>query len=146
MPKNNKTGYIRCLNKELLMTTKAKSSTLSWIVVTDLDQAIRFFTEVVGLKLLHRADDYGWAELVGHEGGSELGIALASKETQVKPGQNAIMTFTVADLLAAKDEMAKKGVKLIGAVQEVPGHVKLQFFQDQDGNLFQLVQQLTSSA
>src|SRR5262249_52394657 len=125
------------------MNTKARSSTLSWIVVTDLDKAIRFFTEVVGLKLLHRADEWGWAELVGQEGGSELGIAVAGKETTVKPGQNAIMTFTVADLLKSKSEMAKKGMKMVGDVQEVPGHVKLQFFKDQDGNLFQLVEQLS---
>ncbi len=124
------------------MSAKAQSSKLAWIVVTDLDKAVRFFTEVVGLKLLTRADEWGWAELGGEDGGSELGIALAGMETHVKPGQNAIMTFTVADILQSKSEMSKKGVKLIGDIIEVPGHVKMQYFQDGDGNLFQLVQQL----
>ncbi|MCE5317900.1 MAG: VOC family protein [Parachlamydia sp.] len=119
-----------------------KSSDLSWIVVSDLDKAVRFFTEVVGLKLMTREDSYGWAELSCPDGGTQLGIALAGKENNVKPGQNAIMTFTVGDLVKAKNEMAKKGTKMVGDVLEVPGHVKLQFFNDHDGNLFQLVEQL----
>lgn len=119
-----------------------KSSDLSWIVVSDFDKAVRFFTEVVGLKLMTREDKYGWAELEAPEGGMQLGIALAGKENHVKPGQNAIMTFTVNDLIKAKSEMAKKGTKMVGDVMEVPGHVKLQFFHDHDGNLFQLVEQL----
>lgn len=124
------------------MSAHVHSSTLAWIVVTDLEKAIRFFTEVVGLKVLNRADEWGWAELAGHDGGSQLGIALASMETTVKPGQNAIMTFTVADIVKSKSEMSQRGAKLVGDILEVPGHVKLQFFEDQDGNLFQLVQQL----
>lgn len=125
------------------MSAAAQSSKLAWIVVNDLDKAIHFFTEVVGLKVLQRSDEWGWAELGGPDGGSELGIALASMEMHVKPGQNAIMTFDVADILKSKSEMSKKGAKLLGDIIEVPGHVKLQFFQDPDGNLFQLVQQLS---
>jgi predicted enzyme related to lactoylglutathione lyase len=124
------------------MSAKAQSSDLSWIVVEDLDRAIHFFTEVVGLKLLYRGDEWGWAELTGHKGGTGLGLALASKEPIVKAGQNAIMTFTVDDVAHSSSEMAKKGGKLVGSLVEVSGHVNLQFFQDQDGNLFQLVQQL----
>lgn len=119
-----------------------KSSDLSWIVVSDFDKALRFFTDVVGLKLLTREDKYGWAELAGPDGGTQLGIAVAGKENHVKPGQNAIMTFTVSDLIRAKNEMSKKGTKMVGDVLEVPGHVKMQFFHDHDGNLFQLVEQL----
>ena len=51
-------------------------------------------------------------------------------------------TFTVPDIKKAIGEMSKKGVKLIGEMMEVPGHVKLQFFVDADGNTFQIVEEL----
>jgi predicted enzyme related to lactoylglutathione lyase len=121
----------------------AQSIDLSWIVVKDFEKAVRFFTEVVGLKVLTRVDEMGWAELAGHEGGAQLGIAAAGMETTVKPGQNSIMTFTVENLDKSRSEFLKKGVKLVGDVLEVPGHVKMQFFKDHDDNLFQIVEKLS---
>jgi hypothetical protein len=38
--------------------------------------------------------------------------------------------------------LIKKQVKMLGEMMEVPGHVKLQMFQDSDGNHFQLAQML----
>lgn len=124
------------------MSAKVQSAGLAWIVVQDLDKALKFFTEVLGLKVLSRADEWGWAELAGEDGVAILGVAHSAHETQVKPGQNAIMTFTVSDIEHSKSAMAKKGAELVGEVMEIPGHVKLQSFKDKDGNLFQLVQTL----
>lgn len=122
------------------MTTSIK---LSWIVVRDLEKAIAFYTEVVGLKLLNVSPEYGWAELCGtSEGSSSLGLAASSCENQVPPGGNAVVTVTVPNLEKAKKAMAAKGARFLGDVLTVPGHVKLQTFQDQDGNTFQLVEEL----
>jgi len=117
-----------------------KNMGLSWIVVNDLKSAIAFYTEVVGLKLMEVHEQYGWAELEGHEGGMRLGIAQYCEEAGMKAGQNAVVTLTVADLAKAKADMQKKGVKCIGDVQEVPGHVKMQTIVDADGNQFQIVE------
>lgn len=115
---------------------------LVWIVVNDLKAAIKFYTETVGLKLAELNDQFGWAELEGHEGGTRLGIAQMQlkSEDDVKPGQNAIMTFTVKSIEKAISEMKEKGVKFIGDMEEIPGHVKMQMVQDADGNRFQMVE------
>lgn len=49
-----------------------------------------------------------------------------------------MITFTVADLEEAKQELLKKGAKCQGDIIEVPGHVKMQTVIDNDGNCFQL--------
>lgn len=119
-----------------------KSIELAWIVVKDLKQAVKFYTEVVGLKLAVMSEEFGWAELTGHEGGSRLGIAQVQKEQPIKAGQNAVVTFTVDNLEKAKQDVEKKGGKCVGKIEEIPGHVKLQLVVDSDGNHFQLVEML----
>ena len=119
-----------------------KSMDLVWIVVNDLKQAIKFYTETVGLKVMETHEEFGWAELEGSKGGARIGIAQKSPkgEDGVEPGQNAVMTFTVGSLEQAITDMQKKGATLIGKVQEIPGHVKMQMASDSDGNRFQLVE------
>lgn len=124
-----------------------KSMNLAWIVVNDLKKAIKFYTETIGLKLMEFNEQFGWAELEGSEGGARIGLAQAQlkSEEDVQPGQNAVLTFTVHNLEKAIAELIEKGAKLVGKVQEVPGHVKLQTVSDIDGNRFQLVEILTHS-
>ena len=124
-----------------------KSMNLAWIVVNDIKKAIQFYTETVGLKLMEFHEQYGWAELEGNEGGSRIGIAQNHPEANegVQPGQNAVVTFTVRNLEQAIADFNKKGAKLVGKIQEVPGHVKMQMVSDTDGNRFQLVQLLEHS-
>lgn len=121
---------------------KTKSIGLIWITVKDLQQAIKFYTEVAGLKLLVLSEEYGWAELQGHEGGARLGIGQIRKESDLKIGKNSVPTFTVENIEKAKAEFEKKGGKCHGPIEEVPGHVKMQTVTDQDGNHFQLVELL----
>lgn len=121
---------------------KLKSMDLVWIVVNDLKKAIKFYTETVGLNLKEFHEEYGWAELEGQNGGARLGLAQSRPKSEdgILPGQNAVMTFTVENLQTAIAKLGKQGVKLIGAVQEVPGQVKMQMVADSDGNRFQLVE------
>jgi len=119
-----------------------KSMDLSWIVVSDFKKAIKYYTEVVGLKLHTTSEQHGWAELIGADGGSVLGIAQHSGYAPIPPGHNAIVTFTVDDIVKYKNDISKKGVKFIGDIMEVPGHVKLLLCEDSDGNKFQIVQVL----
>jgi len=121
---------------------KTKSFDLAWIVVKDLKKAVKFYTETAGLKLLKASEEHGWAELQCHESGAMLGIAVQQKENILKAGQNACVTFTVDDIEKAKKDLKKKGAKILGDIQEVPGHVRLLMVVDIDGNHFQLAQML----
>ncbi|MBA2728269.1 MAG: VOC family protein [Parachlamydiaceae bacterium] len=123
--------------------SEVKAIQLSWIVVTDLKASIKFYQDVVGLKLTQNSEEFGWAEMSGMDGGALLGIAQSNDEEEVKPGQNAVVTFTVENLDTAKADMAKKGVTFIGNIIEVPGHVRMQTFKDKDDNRFQIVEMLS---
>lgn len=112
---------------------------LSWIVVKDLKAAIKFYTEIVGLELKNVSEELGWAELSGPHG-TMLGIAQENPKEKVKAGSNAVVTISVDNIVSAKEEIAKKGARLLGDVIEVPGEVKLQTFVDSDGNMLQLVE------
>jgi predicted enzyme related to lactoylglutathione lyase len=115
---------------------------LCWIVVKDLKKALKYYTEVVGLELVEHNEQYHWAELQGYEGGTRLGIAQDSDMEEVKPGQNAVVTFRVEDIEVALEKMKKQGATCVGKLIEIPGHVKMQTVKDLDGNSFQMVQLL----
>jgi predicted enzyme related to lactoylglutathione lyase len=118
---------------------KAKGSFLSWIVVSNLKEARKFFVEVLGLKEHSFYEgEYKWAEYQGDEGQM---IGVAEKDEQLPAGNNAVITFTVDDIEKAIEDISPK-VNLIGDIMEVPGHVKMQTFSDKDGNYFQLCQLL----
>lgn len=112
---------------------------LAWITVHDFDAAIKFYTEVVGLKLVEINHEYGWAELQG-KNGARLGIGKKHEMNSIEPGQNAVLTFTVKDLDVAKASMLKKGATCVGDILEIPGQVRMQTVKDLDGNQFQIVQ------
>ena len=117
---------------------QVKEIGLIWIVVKDIKSSVKYYTDVVGLKLMELNEEYGWAELEGHEGGTRLGIAQENAKEKMLAGQNAVITFTVGDLKKTKETMVKKGAKCEGEVVEVPGHVKMQTMVDTDGNHFQI--------
>ncbi len=118
-----------------------KGMHLSWIVVSNIESAIKFYTETVGLTLMEFSKEYGWAELMGKDG-ARLGIAQHSASSEVAVGGNAVVTISVVDIEKAKSAFLEKNVQLIGETMEVPGHVKMQTFKDADGNTFQLCQML----
>jgi predicted enzyme related to lactoylglutathione lyase len=121
---------------------KSEGIFLTWIAVSDVEEAIKFYTEVVGLELKEFYKEFNWAELAGKDG-SRLGIAQSSPELQA--GSNAVPTVAVKDIESVRADFQKKGVELIGEIMEIPGHVKLQSFKDKDGNFFQLVEVLSFS-
>lgn len=121
-----------------------KKMSLAWITVADLAKSKKFFTETLGLEISSSAEEWGWLELKGKENGMLLGVAQENKEhSEDKPGANAVVTMTVDNLEKSMAELKKKGVAFVGEVMEVAGHVKMVTFKDNDGNTFQLVEELS---
>ncbi len=113
---------------------------LAWISVSNVAKAKKFFVEKLGLRLSTEDKENNWAELSSPDGGAILG--LAKDEELIEVGSNAVVTFTVDNLEQTKAELQKKGVRMLGDIMEIPNHVKLQHFVDDDGNNFQLVELL----
>jgi predicted enzyme related to lactoylglutathione lyase len=124
-----------------------KKVDLSWITVSDLNKAKKFYVDILGFKLESHEPKYGWMELIGVDGGMRLGIAQTQQQEKEgcaeKPGSNAIVTCVVDNIDKAIKELTPKGVKFHGSVIEVPGHVKMITFTDPDDNKFQLVEVLS---
>ncbi len=116
---------------------------LGWIVVKDLDAAIAYYTDVVGLKMREHTPEFGWAEFEG-ENGMTLGLSQENEQNPEKAGSNAVMCVSVKSLDDAIAHYKEKGARLVGEVIVVPGHVKMQTFVDPDGNAFQLVEQIAA--
>lgn len=118
-------------------------NTLSWVIVKDFKEAIQFYTEVLGFSIQCETPEHGWAELSGPEG-AVVGIAQENPQSPYEAGTNAVITVTVKDIEAARKELIAAGTKLHGEIEEIPGHVKMQTFEDSDGNIIQLAEKLNS--
>lgn len=124
----------------------ASSNTLGvemvWIVVKDMDAAIKYYTEVLGLKLVERSDQHNWAELKGPSG-IHIGLGSGEECCSVPAGGNGVICISVKDIVKARAHLEQQGAQLMGEIMEVPGHVKLQTLRDPSGNVLQLAQKLS---
>ena len=109
------------------------------IGVSDLDRAIEWYKDVLGLELVYKLDKYGWCEM-----------ATATKHVTIGLGQNedlktggATPTFGVLDIDVARKHLESKDVRFDGDTYEIEGMVKLATFYDPDGNSYMLAQSLT---
>lgn len=86
-----------------------KGTYLAWIVVSNINEARKFFTETLGFKELSFHEEYKWAEFQGKEGGGMIGIAQHEAHSEIPAGGNAVLTFTVDDISKAKKERGLLG-------------------------------------
>jgi len=103
------------------------------VPVTDVDRAKAFYVEKIGFNPDHDhrvSDDIRFVQLTPP--GSGCSIAIGKGVTGAKPGSVEGLQLVVADINAAKAELATRGLD-VGAVQEFPWG-KFVFFADPDGN------------
>lgn len=107
--------------------------------VTDLDRAIAWYGEVLGMALAYRVDEIAWAEMVSPVSRVTLGL---SQVEQIPAGGGATLTFGVVDIHAAQAALDAAGVRQDGPIQTIPGIASLVTFYDPDGNAFMFAQDL----
>jgi catechol 2,3-dioxygenase-like lactoylglutathione lyase family enzyme len=95
--------------------------------VTDMDRAVVFYTDVLGLKLKSR-DVVARFDIDG----VLFELAPAPSEVNLQGGGNARLCLGVDDIRRAVEELRGNGVQT-GQVREVPGGI-LATFEDPDGN------------
>jgi predicted enzyme related to lactoylglutathione lyase len=102
--------------------------------VSNMDNAVKFYTEVLGLPLRVRYDNY-WAEV---EAGP-ITIGLHPTENGEKPTQGGgTVSFHVEDIQALVDELKAKGVT-VGKIH-TPERGKFTMISDPDGNQLHVVE------
>jgi catechol 2,3-dioxygenase-like lactoylglutathione lyase family enzyme len=108
--------------------------------VSDLDKAIDWYNDVLGLELVYKLEQHGWCEM--STATRHVTIGLGQTE-ELKPGSTT-PTFGVMDIDAARKHLESKDVRFDGDTYEIEGMVKLCMFYDPDGNSYMLAQSLTS--
>ena len=106
------------------------------VMVSDLDKAVKFYTEVLSLKLIFLAKD-NWATVSAP--GLTIGLHPAS-EHGPKPGNSESLSIGLGidDLEKSMEELKKRGVVFSHVLDDGP--VRLAFFTDPDKNPLYLSQ------
>lgn len=103
--------------------------------VSDMDRAVHFYRDVLGLTLL-RQDGGNWAEL---EAGGHRFALHGVGEGQSVPTGGATAVFSVPDLDGAKVALSARGMTSTHD-GDVEGYARFSSFSDPDGNTFQLIE------
>jgi CreA protein len=104
--------------------------------VSDMDRAVKFYEEVVGLRLVRRADS-NWAEF--DAGPIRLALHGAIEGRPLQPG-GATAVFRVDDLDEARSALETRGAEFEEHVGEVEGFARFASFRDPDGNALQIIE------
>lgn len=107
------------------------------IMVSNLDRSVKFYTEVLGLKLIKRVESpqTDWAFLAVGDLEIELICKKGAEFTYADQGIVNHLAFTVDDVGAALEHLKKHGVELIHQepVYLAPLKARLAFFKGPDG-------------
>jgi catechol 2,3-dioxygenase-like lactoylglutathione lyase family enzyme len=105
-----------------------------WYHVRDLDDARRFYRELLGFEETAVDFDERWSHL--RHGPMEIGLAEGEPQED-----GAVAHVDVEDLKAEADRLREAGVN-VGIVLELQGEMRLLDVYDPDGNRIQLAQEL----
>ena len=100
------------------------------VMVSDLERAVKFYVETLGLKLQYEAPGQ-WAQVEAP--GLTIGLHPAGEDTP-QPGKSDSLSigFEVEDIAAAAETLEARGIVFAPIVDEKA--TKLAFFNDPDGN------------
>jgi catechol 2,3-dioxygenase-like lactoylglutathione lyase family enzyme len=101
---------------------------------SDMDRAVAFYGDILGLPVAHRAGDE-WAEF--HAGSIRLALH-GTDEASVPPSGTVV--FRVDHLEESRWSLQQRGVLFDGHESEVPGFARFATFHDPDGNPIQLIE------
>lgn len=107
---------------------------------SDLDRAVAWYQDILGLTELYRVEEMGWCELRSPV--ARVNVGLSEVEApEVRGG--ATLTFGVTDIDRARSRLESREVAFDGETQTIPGMVRLATFYDPDGNKLMLYQDLS---
>jgi predicted enzyme related to lactoylglutathione lyase len=104
--------------------------------VSDMERAVKFYGETLGLER-----KYGFSSYVGFEcGGVEIGLIPASEQELKKSAASPSVQFLVDDIDKLYDRLSRAGVKFIKPLHDEPWGGRQATFADADGNVLEITQ------
>ena len=119
------------------------------LIVEDMDRALRFYTDVLGLRLGHRSGDYAQLDT----GATRLGLYTRGAMAKTlgmslkPPSHNAPgfeIGFKVPDVGEAFAELVGRGASAVMPPTDRPWGQRTAYVRDPDGHLIELAQDLSS--
>jgi len=110
------------------------------VFVTDWERALRFYTESLGMPIMFRDDDLGWAQLA--TGAAQLALERADPsdaESTKLVGRFVGASLAVNDLHALYETLRERGVDFTAPPTTQPWGAVLTHVRDPDGNVLTLV-------
>ena len=112
------------------------------IPVTDIDRAVAFYRDVLGMKFLFQAPPgLGFFDC----GGVRMMLDLPAKE---QAGRGGVIYYQVPDLPAAFETLSARGATVVAKphlIARMPDHeLWMAFFKDPDANPFALMAEVRS--
>ena len=101
------------------------------VPVADMDQALDFYMEALGLELRHR--DQNWAELGPSEPLGKIALYVPTKEER-QPGGPTGVVFSCDSMYDLHRELVDRGVIFKLKPERQPWGGLLTIFLDDDGN------------
>lgn len=96
------------------------------VMVSNMDTAVSFYTETLGLELINKYGDH-YAEIQA----ADLMIGLHPKSERTRIGNNLSIGLGVFDFEETIQHLESKGIEF---VMEQEGYIRTASFTDQDGN------------
>jgi lactoylglutathione lyase len=114
--------------------------------VSDLDSAVRFYTESLGLRLLSRHLDHEHQEayaFLALEGGNlELLQKLDRpfRPREIEPPYCPHLAIETEDISRVTAFASEKGIRVVAGPFEAPGEAKWMYLCDPDNNILEYVE------
>ena len=110
------------------------------VPVTDVDRAIAFYRDVLGMKFLFKAPPgLGFFDCAGVR-------LLLDAPAKAQAGKSSVLYYKVPDLRAAFATLTERGVSFDSdphLIAKMPDHeLWMAFFRDPDGNLLALMSEI----
>lgn len=107
--------------------------------VSDLEQALAWYQEMLGSEVIYKVGEMGWAEVTSPVPGK---VAIGLSQVEKPKTSGCVPVWSVADIDAARARLESKSVRFDGDTITIPGMVRLATFFDPDGNAWMLSQSL----
>lgn len=104
-----------------------------WLPVTDMQRAVGFYADTLGLTVAQQQEQ--WAELEAD--GLKIGLNARKEETPGGSGGAVVAFRPDTELETAVEDLGAKGVQFNGAISDHPWG-RIANFSDPDGNALQL--------
>lgn len=107
------------------------------LTVSDLERAIGFYRDSLGMNMLFRVPNLAFFDCSG------IRLMLSPPEGEFQPRASSVIYFKVPDIHSAFDALSSRGVNFIDKphlIAKMPDHeLWMTFFKDPDGHALALM-------